>query len=234
MTGHIETIEELRNSFFYGTRSNLNFKFVANLSDEEFGEFLDELFETLAETTNTGDATEVTATVNTWQVRAYAGKHETPEGFAHQYDTVPFTRLAKPLSECRVALLTSSGHFVAGDDPEPFGVVDMTQLQAEARIHDFLRESPVLSSIPFDTPVEQLRVRHPGYPTQAAISDHGVNLPLKQLLDLERDGTIGQTVPDAYSFVGAASQLRLKKQIAPEWAERLRDEAVDLVLLVPV
>jgi len=40
-----ETVEELRKSFFYGKRSNLNFKFVKDLSDKEFGDFIAELFD---------------------------------------------------------------------------------------------------------------------------------------------------------------------------------------------
>ena len=34
------TFEEFKNSFFYGDRSNLNFKFLADLSDEQAGLFL--------------------------------------------------------------------------------------------------------------------------------------------------------------------------------------------------
>ncbi len=229
-----ETIKQLRDSFFYGSRSNLNFKFVSNLSDGEFGEFLAELFVALETAINHGDPATVVETINFWQVEAHAGKHAAKSSFQHQYDNVPMAQLTKPLSECRVALLTSSGHFVAGDDPEPFGVVDMTQHQAEARIMDFLKETPTLSSIPMDIPADQIRLRHPGYPTNAALADHRVNLPLEHLQALVGDGTIASVLPNAYSFVGAASQLKLKKNIAPVWADRLRDEGADLALLVPV
>ena len=56
-----------------------------------------------------------------------------------QYPSAPFTKLNRPLAESRVALFTSSGHFVDGDDPEPFGVKGMTQVEAMARIDDFLK-----------------------------------------------------------------------------------------------
>lgn len=232
--GTTESVEELRQSFFYGSRSNLNLKFVANLTDAEFGEFLSELFLTIGETVNTGDATSMIETVNFWQVEAHAGKHVEPDRFPYRYDRLPPAPLTKPLSQSRVALLTSSGHFVEGDDPEPFGVEGMSQMQAEARIHDSLKEIPTLSAIPINTPTEKIRVRHPGYPTAAAVADHQVNLPLGHLRALEQDGTIGQAHPNAFSFVGAASQLKLKRDIAPQWAEQMRDEEVDLVLLVPV
>ena len=142
--------------------------------------------------------------------------------------------LAKDLSDSRVALLTSSGHFVAGDDPRPFGVLDMTQTEAEARVTEFLRAEPTLSTIPIGTPPEQLRVRHGGYPIDAVAADHNVALPLDALRQLVSDDVIGELTANAYSFVGATAQLQPRDKVAPHWAERLRDEAVDAVLLVPV
>ena len=192
-------------------------------------------FEALEPTINHGDPSTALETINFWQVEAHAGKHASESSFQHQYDDIPMAKLSKPLSECRVALLTSSsGHFVEGDDPEPFDVVDMTQHQAESRIMEFLKETPSLSAIPMDTPADKIRLRHPGYPTKAARADHQVNLPLEHLRSMADNGTIGGVLPNAYSFVGAASQLKLKREVAPVWAERLRDEGADLALLVPV
>ena len=68
----------------------------------------------------------------------------------------------------------------------------------------------------------------------AAEVDSHVAFPLGHLRDLAREGVIGECAPSAYSFVGAASQLRLRDRIAAEWAQLLRDDDVDLVLLVPV
>ncbi len=229
-----ETIEALRHSFFYGTRSDLNVKFLKDLDDTEFGEFLQELFAATAATTDDGNADRVTDVMYRWQVQAYSGHLGDPADFPHRHDDVPFAPLSKPLSESRVALLTSSGHFVAGDDPEPLGVVGMTQGEAEARIGEFIREAPALSEIPIDTAPEQLRVRHGGYPVESVAADHQVALPLEHLRSLDAEGTIGELAPTAYSFVGAASQGRLRKDVGPAWAERLADDGVDAVLLVPV
>lgn len=55
------------------------------------------------------------------QVQAYSSEGE------WRYDDGPFILLQKPLSASRLVLLTSSGHFVEGADPEPFGVKNMTQ-----------------------------------------------------------------------------------------------------------
>jgi D-proline reductase (dithiol) PrdB len=229
-----ETIEQLRRSFSYGSRSNLDFKYLKDLTDGEFGDFLEELFSAVATTADDGDADRITDVAYRWQVRGYTGHLGDPADFPHRHDDTPIATLTTPLSECRVALLTSSGHFVEGDDPEPFGEVGMTQVEAEARIMDFIRDAPSLSAIPADTPADQLCVRHGGYPIASAAKDHQVALPLGHLRALADAGTIGELAPMAYSFVGATSQARLRKEVAPAWAEQLRDDGVDAVLLVPV
>ncbi len=234
MDDEVETIEGLRTSFAYGTRSNLNFKFLKDLSDAEFGDFVKDLVDGVGETINDGDGQRLAEIAYRWQVHGYAGHLGDPADFPHRHDDTPVAAMSKPLSESRVALLTSSGHFVDGDDPEPFGELAMTQDEAEARIAEFLGAAPDLSAIPVDSPPADLRVRHGGYPVQAVATDHQVALPLGHLKALEEEGVIGELSSTAYSFVGATSQLRLKKNVAPKWAERLHDDGVDAVLLVPV
>ncbi len=229
-----ETIEQLRQSFAYGSRSNLNFKFIKGLSDDEFGAFLEELLAAIAATTDDGNADRVIDAAYRWQLESYVGHLGDPADFPHRHDDTPLASLGKPLSECTVALLTSSGHFVEGDDPRPFDVEDMTQAEAEARIGEFLSAAPSISAVPVDTPPSQLRVRHGGYPIASVAADHQVALPLEHMTALANDGVIGGLAPTAYSFVGATSQVRLRKKNAPEWAEQLRDDGVDAVLLVPV
>ncbi len=230
----LETVEELRKSFFYGTRSDLNFKFLKDLDDNEFGAFLSEMLGAVSRLTDDGDPAPVVDVAHRWQIQAYRGHLGDPADFPHRYDDTPFAPMTKPLSDCRVGLLTSSGHFVAGDDPQPFGVENMSQAEAEARIGEFLKVAPELSAIPFNSDQDDLVVRHGGYPTQAVAADYQVALPLSHLQSLAADGVIGEVAANAYSFVGAASQVRLKKQVAAQWAERLHDEEIDVVLLVPV
>ncbi|MDH3294744.1 MAG: glycine/betaine/sarcosine/D-proline family reductase selenoprotein B [Acidimicrobiia bacterium] len=229
-----ETIEQLRQSFWYGSRSNLDFKYLKDLSDAEFGDFVQEMLAAVSATMDTGDAAAVIDTAYRWQIQAYRGHLGDPNDFPHRYEDVPINAMAKPLAQSRLTLVTSSGHFVDGDDPKPFGVESMTQAEAEARIGEFLREAPSLSTIPVDVDVSQLRVRHGGYPTASMRADHQVGFPLGHLTDLVTDGVIGELNPTAYSFSGAASQVRLKKTVAPEWAQRLADDGTEAVLLVPI
>lgn len=128
------------------------------------------------------------------QARAYAG----PSRWV--YAEGPFAPLAKPLAAARVALLTSSWHFVDCDDSEPFGIKHMTQAEAAARIDGFLKEEPVLSVIPAATPEAQLRVRHGGYDNRSTQADPNVAFPLTHLRALAQEGVIGELAPLAYEF----------------------------------
>lgn len=228
-----ETLESFRKSFFYGERSNLNFKFLADLTDEESAQFMEQLLGAVSHAMDDGQTADVADIAYRWQVHAYRGHLGDPDNFEYSYDDRPCATMDKPLGEARIALITSSGHFVDGDDPEPLGVKDMSQQEAEDRIIEFIRAAPDLSRIPTDTPHDRLRVRHGGYPTQAAAADHQVALPLGHLRQLDADGVIGSFV-SAASFVGATSQGRLRKQSMPEWTAQLVADEIDAVLLVPV
>lgn len=229
---HVETLAEFKDSFFYGSRSNLNVKFLAKLSAEEAGDFIEDMLAAISGMLDDGDPATVIDRFIEWQRTAYRPSGDAKPRFS--YPSGPFTPTARPVAESRVALVTSSGHFVNGDDPEPLGVVDMSPEEAEARINEFLRAEPSLSTIPIDTPPHQLEVRHGGYPVEAVRADHQVALPIEQLTAMAAQGIIGEVAPRAYSFVGATSQLRLRDQIGSEWAEILRADDVDLALFVPV
>ncbi|MBT5755857.1 MAG: hypothetical protein HOI41_12910, partial [Acidimicrobiaceae bacterium] len=169
-----------------------------------------------------------------WQVQAYAGHLGDPKDFPHRKDDTPLTAFTKPLNEAKIMVLTSSGHFVEGDDPEPFGETNMTQAEAESRIIDFVRSEASLSAIPVDTPAADIRVRHGGYPVQAAAIDPQVVLPLEHLRSLVDTGVIGSLTENAYSFVGATAQGHIKRTYGPAWAQVAKDQGADAVLLIPI
>ena len=223
-----ETLEVFKDSFSYGARTDMNFKFLKSLSDEDAGIFFRELLRKLGDASNDGKFEPVIEHIYHWQVKAYTGKP------SWEYEDAPFTRMSKPLSQAKIGLLTTSGHFVEGDDPKPFGVKDMRQDEAMTRISQFLKEEPVLSKIPFDTPRDKLRVRHGGYDIRAAQIDFNTVLPLDRMGEFEREGKIGKTLENAYSFVGASAQNALIKKSAPKWIELLKDQGVEGMILVPV
>ena len=50
-----ETLREFKDSFFYGSRSNLDFKFLADLPPEEAGDFLAGILRELSSTIGLAD-----------------------------------------------------------------------------------------------------------------------------------------------------------------------------------
>jgi len=224
-----ESFSDFKNSFSYGSRTDLNFKFLKALSDEEAAQFFQGLLWKMGDFLNDGNKTPLIEHVRDWQTQAYSSQVPT-----WVYEDGPFTPLAKPLKQTHLALITSTGHFVAGDDPQPFGVEDMTQEEAIERISEFTGSEPQLSHIPVDAPGEQLRVRHGGYDIRGAQADHNTVLPLGRLRELADDGVIGTLQPLAYSFVGATAQTRLIKQSGPRWLAIFKEREIEAALLVPV
>jgi hypothetical protein len=226
-----ESLEDFKDSFSYGERSNLNFKFLRRLTQADAAEVVRRVLEEAGHLLDHGDPGPLLDLVIAAQRDAY--RHP-PLQERYHYPDSPFTTPTRPVAEATVALLTSSGHFVDGEDPRPFGVEDMTQEEAERRIDDFLRAEPDLSTVPVSTPPKTTRVRHGGYDIGGAVLDRNVAFPIDHLRELSDDGVIGDLHPDAYSFVGAAAQGRILRHAAPAWADMLIEHGVDVVLLVPV
>lgn len=222
-----ETFDEFRASFSYGSRTDLNWKFLAKLSDSRAAEIVAEAMALMGRLGDRGDVDELTARLARWQAEAYSAE-PVPERL--HFDDAPFVVPPVPVGEATVTLMTSSGHFV--DDPRPFGVNGMTQEEAIRRIGEFLREAPTLSEI---GRTDSVQVRHGGYDIAGAVEDRNVALPVDRLVEFESDGLIGRLNEPILSFVGAASQVRMERDVAPEWADRIAgDGETDLVLLVPV
>lgn len=228
---HPETLEEFRKSFNYGSRTDLLFKFLGsrNLTDQDVAEFIRGLLERLGEAFDTGDYNQVVQHVFQWQVRGYTPQEDGPRP-AFQYDSAPWNPLPKPLSECRIALVSAGGLYVEGDDP--LGPDGPTQAEAIPRINEFLRMAPVLSVIPLDVEPQRIRIRHPGYDIRGALKDYNVVFPIDRLKELHAEGTFGELSEENYSFVGASSQKRLLAEGAPAWAELLKSKRVDAAILV--
>lgn len=226
-----ETLEEFAQSLLYGKRSDLSFKFLAGLGGPKVGDSLAQMLQAIGALFDTGDPVELIELATRLQAEGYQSR---PLNQRYRYDEGPFTRSERPVAESRVVLLTSSGHFAAGDDPQPLGAQRMTQAEAELRIGEFLQEAPALSEIPTLSSTDAIEVRHGGYDIRGSVADHNVSFPIDRLRELETDGIIGSLHQTAYSFVGACAQTRLIKHTAPKWADRLKSTGSDIVLLVPV
>jgi hypothetical protein len=217
------TFEDFRKSFYYGRYSDMQFKFLARMDDEPAAEALAGVLARLGEALDTGDLAAVGQAVYEAQVAAYA------EDGAPTVDDAPFAPLPGELANLRLALMSAGGVFRVGDDP--MGPDGPTQQESLTMIKDFLRGAPTLSVIPKDTPDSAITARHPGYDALTAQRDPGTVFPLGVLRALEAEGAL-RLAGDHYAFTGATSQVRLREQVAPEWAQRLRTDGVDACLLV--
>lgn len=223
-----ETFSDFKNSFSYGSRTDLNFKFLKGLSDEAAADFFQQLLWKLGDTLNDGDVQRLIDHVVAGQTASYSA------ATTWTYDEGSLTPLPKPLAEMHIGVLTSTGHFVAGQDPQPLGVENMSQQEAIDRIQDFLKAAPDLSEIPLDTPREALRVRHGGYDIRGVQADPNVALPLDHIKALVSEGVIGSAEKTAFSFVGAAAQRRLLSKSGPAWLAEFQSRSIEGMLLVPV
>jgi len=134
-----------------------------------------------------------------------------------EHATTPFTRPARPLAACRLAIVTTAGLHRRGD--RPFGPGEQTY-----RV------------IPAGTPAADLLQSHTslGFDRVPIMRDLNVSFPVDRLRELVERGVLGGLGPNHYSFMGAQREVvRIERETAPEVGRRLRDEAVDLALITP-
>ena len=137
--------------------------------------------------------------------------------WVYNEDPPPFTPLAKPLAESRVALIASGGIYQLGQTA--FHFKDDTSFRA----------------IDTDTPrPENLRVSHFAYDTTDAEADVNVVFPYQTLKDLARLGRIGSLSRQAYTFMGGIySARKVRDLLAPAIADLLVRDEVDVAIMVP-
>jgi hypothetical protein len=130
------------------------------------------------------------------------------------FEDVPFERLAKPLSECRVGVVTTAG-----------------QIDADGR--------PVLPKRVYSGSVDDLPARF--YTEDLAwdriathLDDRETFLPLGHLEALAAAGHICSLAPRFHGVPTEYSQRRTLEVDAPEILERLREDQADVALLVPL
>ena len=137
------------------------------------------------------------------------------------FDDAPFAPLKKPLAESRLALISTSQIAVRNQVDLP------TNPEAD--------NSRNVYSIPTDTPVEDLYSRSHSFDKHATtLEDINAYFPVTRLWEFEAAGRIASLAPSAHNVFTAYSQRLTSEADAPQLLARLRDEAVDVVLLTPV
>jgi hypothetical protein len=146
-----------------------------------------------------------------------AAGYERPYRWAH-YADVPFTPLAKPLSECRVGLVTTTSPS-SGFEPDPGA----------------LRGDKSVWSGATDPPPERLHTDHLSWDKETTHTDDVESfLPIRALQRLAEKGRIGGLSPRFYGAPTDYSQRRNVEDDAPEVLRLCREDGVDVARLVPL
>jgi D-proline reductase (dithiol) PrdB len=137
-------------------------------------------------------------------------------------DPVPWTALARPLAESRVALVTSAGLYRPSVDP-PF----VRSLGGDTS-HRVVPDSVDVRSLA----IGQTSDAFDRAPLEA---DRNMGLPLDPLHELVRAGVVGSSAPRHISINGSITAPgRLVRKTGPRVADILRADQVDVALFVPV
>lgn len=134
----------------------------------------------------------------------------------------PLAKLAKPLSECKFALITSAGLRLDNDTPfensNKLGDCSFREIPNEIDVQSLIEDH---KSSSFD---------HSG--VQA---DKNLALPIDRFRELVEQKIIGSLNHRSFSFMGSIiAPNKLIKETAPNVAKLLKEDAVDCVFLTPV
>lgn len=136
-------------------------------------------------------------------------------------EDVPWTEIGKPLHECTVSIVTTSG--VHHRDQTPYDMHDRNG-DPSFRIIDITR------------PLSDLMITHDYYDHTDADRDINIVFPVERLSELADEGIIGKLADRHFAFMGHIDGRhipRLISESAPEVARLLREDGVDVVLLTP-
>jgi hypothetical protein len=139
--------------------------------------------------------------------------------WAH-FENIPFTPFAsvgRPLSQCRVGVVTTS---------------EMARRDVEVGPDDPRR---LVYSLPADLPVDQLYSRKAAYDRYATtLEDVDSYLPLTHLHRFVAEGRIGAVAPRFQMIHSEYSQRKTLTIDAPEILTQMREDRVDVAVLTAV
>ena len=147
--------------------------------------------------------------------------YTTPYRWAHYIDA-PFTKLAKPLAQSRVAIITTAAPYQTGKGDQGPGAA----YNGSAKFYEVYDGDTAHD--------HDLRISHIGYDRMhTAATDSGTWFPLPALRRMAASGRIGEVAP---RFFGAPTNRSHRVTIdtdAPEILRRCRADGVDVAIVVP-
>ena len=139
-----------------------------------------------------------------------------------EHDGSPWTPMRKPLSESRVALVTSAGLHLRDDKP----FITDHQSGGDHSYRVLPRRTPAADIIQSHVSI--------GFDHTGIYRDINVTYPIDRLEELQEQGVIGSLADDYYSFMGALRDTsRVYSETGPEVARKMKDDGVEVVFLTP-
>ena len=151
--------------------------------------------------------------------RDYYAAHgyERPYRWAH-HDESPFAPLSKPLSECRLGVVTTA---LDGSIPDD---VDQETLPPKATY-----------AAPLDPMPERLYTMSLSWDKEATHTDDlNSYFPIHRLQELVASGKVGSISPRFYGVPTEYGQRISREVDAPQLLEYMREDKVDVALLIPL
>ena len=135
-----------------------------------------------------------------------------------EFDDTPWAPWTKKLSESKVAMVSTAGLHLRGDQPFVGGDQTYRVIPSSAKANDIIMSH---TSIGWD---------HTGF-----YRDLNLAFPMDRLKELEQQSVIGSLAEDYYSFMGAQQEpVKILEETGPDVARRMKAEEVDAVFMVPV
>ena len=137
---------------------------------------------------------------------------------------IPWTPLAKPLSECTVAMLSSAGLALQSDRP----------FDQEGERNNPWWGDPTYRILPNNATQDQIRLYHMHIDPSYAEQDLNCLFPIQRLQEMQAKGRVGRVSPRHYSIMGyLLDPKELLTQTVPALIRNLKEDLADVVVLVP-
>ena len=138
-----------------------------------------------------------------------------------EYNHIPWTKLEKPIKDCKIVLITTGGIHLNSD--KEFDMIDPNGDSTFRRI-------------PYDTNLKDLTITHKYFDHHDADRDPNLILPIEVLSELQSEGIVGPSCENHYSFMGHIRGPHLKTLIkinSVKAAKEIKQQKADIALLVP-
>ena len=188
------------------------------MSQEEQGEFLKGLFNQAVLAREAGNAEALYDYLEAWEEKGMAIVHSRAQS-PIELDETPWTPLAKPIRDARLALVTTGGFHLKTQEPyETDGPENLGDWSYRA--------------IPRIAAADEMDVAHIHYDLSGPRADRNCVFPIDRAAEMHAEGLIGSLNDTYYSFMGFIQKPDLlASETAPEVARLLKNDGVDAAVI---